>query len=52
MCDTGLLTNLLDLQRDEPIVDVDLAANFHHFGDVLIVQPEDLITAVVLVGIV
>ena len=40
------LTNLLDLQGNETIVNVDLAANFHYFGDVLVVEPEDLLTAV------
>lgn len=47
-----LLTYLLDLQGHESIINVNLAAHFHHIGDVLVVQPEDLITAVVLVGVV
>lgn len=49
---TPALTNLFDLQGYESIVNVDLAANFHHFGNVLVVKPEELITAVVLVSIV
>lgn len=52
MFSTRPLTNFLDLQRYETVVDVDLAANFHHFGNVLVVEPEDLITAVFLVSIV
>lgn len=46
------LTNLLDLEGYESVVNVDVAANFHHFGDVLVVEPEDLIAAVVLLSIV
>lgn len=47
-----LLTNLPDLQRYESIINIDLAANFHNFGDVFVVKPENLITAVVLVSII
>lgn len=46
------LTNLLDLQRYESVVNVDLAANFHHFGDVFVVEPEELLAAVLHVCIV
>lgn len=50
--DTIPLTNLLDLKRYEPIININLAANFHHFGNVLVIKPEDLITAVFLVSII
>lgn len=46
------LTDLLDLQRNESVVDVDLAANFHHSGDVLVVEPEELIRTVLHVSVV
>lgn len=46
------LTNFLDLQGYESVVNVDLATNFHHFGNVLVVEPEDLLTAVLLITIV
>lgn len=46
------LTNFLDLQRHESIINVDLAPKLHHLGNILIVKPEDLVAAVVLVSIV
>ncbi len=52
MLATPTLTNLLDLQGYEPVINVDLAANLHNFSDVLVVEPEELITAVVLVSVI
>lgn len=46
------LTDLLDLQRNESVVNVNLAAHFHHFDDVLVVEPEQLLRAVLHVGVV
>ena len=50
--DAPRLTDLLDLQGYESVVDVDLAPDFHHFGDVLVVEPEDLLAAVLLKSVV
>lgn len=46
------LTNLLDLKGHESIINVDLAADFDYIGNVLVVQPEDLRTAVLLITII
>lgn len=46
------LAYFFDLQGDEAVVDVDLAADIHHFGDVLVVQPEDLLAAFFDVSVV
>lgn len=51
-CATPSLTNLFDLQGNEPVINVDLAANLHHFGNVLVVEPEELLTAVFLLSII
>lgn len=46
------LTYFFDLQGYESIIDVDLASNFHHSGDVLVVQPEGLLAAFLNVSVV
>lgn len=45
-------TFLLHLQRDKPVVHVDLAAHFYHLADVLVVQPQNVLVALFHVGIV
>lgn len=45
-------TNFCDLKRDETIIDVDLAAHLHHLSDVLVIQPKDILIAVLHVGII
>ena len=46
------LTDLFDLEGHEAVVDVDLAAELHHIGDVLVVQPQGLVITVLLEGVV
>lgn len=45
-------TFLLHLQRNKPIVHVDLAAHIHHLADVLVVQPQGVLVAFFHVGVV
>lgn len=47
-----MLTNVLDLEGDEAIINKDVAASLHHLGDVLVVQPQVLLITVVLVFVV
>lgn len=46
------LTDGLDLEGEEAIINKDVAAGLHHLGDVLVVQPQVFLITVVLVFVV
>ena len=45
-------TDFLDLEGHEAVVDVDVAAQLHHLGDVLVVEPQVGLVTVVHVLVV
>lgn len=47
-----MLTNFFDFERDEAIVDVDVASDLHDLGDVLVVKPQGLLITFIHVLVV
>lgn len=50
--DVCVLTNFLNLQGNQTIINVDVAAGLHNLGDVLVVEPQDFLITFVLVLVV
>lgn len=47
-----MLTNFFDREGDQTIVNIHVASHLHHLGDVLVVEPQDLLVTLLHVLVI
>ena len=47
-----MLTNFFDLEGNQAVINVDVAASLQHLGDVLVVEPKNFLITIILVLVI